>query len=187
MIAVFIAGNGKLKTIYKPYLYSQTIAKRSMELKTSMGLMKILAEKHMEKQSVKKVVGSCGPEKYEDCEKPLAAMSHEEAVKIVFKWIGCNSISGQPYNVRMRIEESATTYGLKVVNRNRSVYVTRLWEVSKADEMALHCWLPDLNYRTLTIDEINRSVLRAKAIGETVKAVQHALTVWKKPEQESDC
>jgi len=50
--------------------------------------------------------------------------------------------------------------------------VTRLWEVSKADEMALHCWLPDVNYRTLTTDEINRSALRAAAIGETVKAVQ---------------
>jgi len=87
----------------------------------------------------------------------------------------------------MRIEEFATTYGLKVVNRDRSVYITRLWEASKADEMALHCWLPDINYRTLTIDEINRCVLRAAAIGETVKAVQHAMTIWKKPAQESDC
>jgi len=82
----------------------------------------------------------------------------------------------------MRIEELATTYGLKVVNRNRSVHVTRLWEVSKADEKALHCWLPDVNYRTLTTDEINRSALRAKPIGETVKAMQHAMTIWKKPE-----
>jgi len=87
----------------------------------------------------------------------------------------------------MRIEEFASTYGLKVVKRNRSVYVTRLWEVPRIDEMALHCWLPDITYKTLTIDEINRSVLRAKAIGETVKAVQYAMTVWKKPEQESDC
>jgi len=87
----------------------------------------------------------------------------------------------------MRIAEFATTYSSKVVNPNRSVYVTRLWEVPKADEMALHCWLPDINYRTLTLDEINRSVLRAQAIGETVKAVQHAMTIWKRPEQESDC
>ena len=74
-----------------------------------------------------------------------------------------------------------------MVNRNRSVYVTRLWEVPKADEMALHCWLPDVNYRTLTIDEINRSVLRVAAIGETVKAVPHAMTIWKQPVRESDC
>ena len=114
-------------------------------------------------------------------------MSHEEAVQLVFKWIGCNSVNGQSYDLRMRIAEFATIYGLKVVNRNRSVYVTRLWEVSKADEMALHCWLPDINYRTLTIDEINRSVLRDQATGETVKAVQHAMTTWKRPEQESDC
>jgi len=78
-------------------------------------------------------------------------------------------------------------YGLKVVNRNRSVYVTCLWEVVKADETALHCWLPDINFRTLTIGEINRSVLRAKAIGETVKAVQHAMTIWKRTVQKNDC
>jgi len=87
----------------------------------------------------------------------------------------------------MRIKELATTYGLKVVNRNRSVYVTRFWEVSKADEMALHFWLPGINYRTLSIGEINRIVLRAQAIGGTVKAVQHAMTTLKRPEQESDC
>jgi len=36
-------------------------------------------------------------------------MGNEEAVQIVFKWIGCNSINGQSYDVRMRIEEFATT------------------------------------------------------------------------------
>ena len=82
----------------------------------------------------------------------------------------------------MRIEELATTYGLKVISRNRFVYVTHLWEVSKADEKTLHCWLPDVNYRTLTTDEMNRSALHTKAIGETVKTMQHAMTIWKKPE-----
>ena len=53
-----------------------------MELKTSMELIKILVEKHMEKQNAKKVVKSCGPEKYEDYEKPLAAMSHEDAMQM---------------------------------------------------------------------------------------------------------
>jgi len=59
-------------------------------------------------------------------DKPLTDLSNEEAVQIMFKWIGCNSTNGQSFDVRMRIEEFATTYGLKVVNRNRSVYVTRL-------------------------------------------------------------
>jgi len=58
-----------------------------MELKTSMELIKILAEKYMEKQSVKKVVKSCGPEKYEDYEKPLAAMSHEDAMQMYMDWL----------------------------------------------------------------------------------------------------
>ena len=75
----------------------------------------------------------------------------------------------------MRIEDFATTYGLKLVNRHRAVYVTRLWEESKVDEMGLHCWLPGVTYKTLTEDEINRSVLRAVAIGKTVKAEQHAM------------
>jgi len=60
----------------------------------------------------------------------LAAMSNEEAVQIVFKWSGCNSINGQSYDLKTR--------GLKVVNRNGSVYVERLWEVAKAEEMALY-------------------------------------------------
>lgn len=62
------------------------------------------------------------------------------------------------------------------------MYVTQLWEVPQADEAALHCWHPGINCRTLTADEINRNVLRAKVVGETVKTVQHAMTIWKKPE-----
>jgi len=43
-------------------------------------------------------------------------MSNEEALQILFKWIGCNSSSGETYDIRMRIAGLATTYGLKVVN-----------------------------------------------------------------------
>ena len=78
MIAVFIAGIGKMKKIYKSYLYLQTIANWSMELRTSMELIKILAEKHLEKQSVKKTLKLCGLENHEDYNKPLSAMSHED-------------------------------------------------------------------------------------------------------------
>jgi len=87
----------------------------------------------------------------------------------------------------MRVKETASTYGLKLANRQRAVFVKRLWEVSKADEVALHCWLPGVTYRTLTEDEINRSVRRADAIGETVKAVQHAMSIWRQSATESDC
>jgi len=146
-----------------------------------------LAARHRDKQSIKKLLQQCGPESFAEHDKQLAAMSNEEVVQIVFKWIGCNNTPGQSYDVRMRIAVFITTYGLKLVNRNRSVYVTRLSEVAKPDEMALHCWLPDVTYKTLSVDEINRSVLRATAISETVKAVQNAITIWKKPEQESAC
>jgi len=50
-------------------------------------------------------------------------------------------------------------------------------EVPQADEAAVHSWYPGINYRTVTADEINRRVLRAKAVGETAKAVQHAMTI----------
>ena len=129
----------------------------------------------------------CGPEAFATYDKPLTDLSNEDVVQILFKWIGCNSIHGQSFEIRMRIEEFATTYGLKLVNRQRAVYVKRLWEVSKADEVALHCWLPGVTYKTLTEDEINRSVLRASAIGDTVKAVQHAMSIWRQPATESDC
>jgi len=49
-----------------------------MELRTSMELIKILAEKHLEKQSVKKTLKLCGLENHEDYNKPLSAMSHED-------------------------------------------------------------------------------------------------------------
>jgi len=65
-----------------------------MEQKTSPELIIILAAKHRDKQSIKKLLQYCGPEKYEAYDKPLAAMSNEEAVQIVFKWIGCNNING---------------------------------------------------------------------------------------------
>jgi len=75
-----------------------------------------------------------GPEKFATYDEPLAGLSHEEVVQLVFKWIGYNSKHGQSFDIRMRIEEFATTYGLKLVKRNRAVYITRLWEVSNADE-----------------------------------------------------
>jgi len=67
-----------------------------MELKTSLELILILAAKYRDKQSIKKLLQYCGPENYAVYDKPLAAMSNEEAVQIVFKWIGYNSINGQP-------------------------------------------------------------------------------------------
>jgi len=72
-----------------------------MEPNTSMELMNILAAKYQDKQCVKKIMKYCGPEKYEVYDKPLAAMSHEEDVQIVLKWIGCNSINGQLYDLRI--------------------------------------------------------------------------------------
>jgi len=143
-------------------------------------LITILTAKHQDKQSVKRILQYCGPEKYEAYDKPLAAMSNEKAVQMVFKWIGCNSTPGQSYDLRMRVIEREATYGIKMVNRSRPVYVMRLWEVSKVNEKALHYWLPDVNYRNLTTDEINRSALRDKAIGEAVRAMQYAMMIWKK-------
>jgi len=80
-----------------------------MEPKTSLELILTLAARHRDKQSIKKLLQYCGPEKFEAHDKPLAAMSNAEAVQIVFKWIGCNSINGQSFDVRMGIEEFATT------------------------------------------------------------------------------
>jgi len=89
-----------------------------MEPKTSLELILILSARHRDKQSIKKLLQYCGPEKFETYDKSLAAMSNEEVVQIVFKWIGCNSINGQSYDIRMRIAEFATTHSLRVVNRN---------------------------------------------------------------------
>jgi len=153
-----------------------------MELKTSMELITILAEKHLDKQSVKKTLKLCGLEKHEDYNKPLTAMCHEDVIQAIFKWIGCNITIGQAYEVRMRVKELQMTYGLRLANRTGSIYVTRMWDVPKDNENELHCWLPDVSYQTLSADEINKSSQRAEAIGQATKAVRYAMAIWQKPE-----
>ena len=120
-------------------------------------------------------------------DKPLTGLSTEETAQTLVKWAGRNNVHAWLSEAQMRVKETASTYGLKLANRQRAVFVKRLWEVSKADEVALHCWLTGVTYRTLTEDEINRSVRRADAIGETVKAVQHAMSIWRQSATESDC
>jgi len=90
-----------------------------------MELTNIPAVKYQDKQSVKKILKYCGPEKYEVYDEPLADLSHEEVVQLVLKWIGYNSKHGQSLDIRMRIEEFATTCSLKFTNRNRAVHITR--------------------------------------------------------------
>jgi len=142
----------KQEWFLKTYFYLQTKIKITMELIT------MLAEKHLEKQSVSKILQMCGFEKLEAYTKPFMEMQNEDAIQAVLKWIACNSANGQSYEIRMRVAKMETTYGLKPANRSGSIYVTRMWEVAKAKENELHCWLPDVSYRTLSVDEIQRSI-----------------------------
>ena len=147
-----------------------------------MELITMLAEKHLEKQSVKKILKFCGFEDRKVYTKPLMDMRNEDALQAVLKWIGCNSVTGQTFEIRMRVAQMETTYGLRLSNRAGSIHVTHMCEVTKANENELHCWLPDISYWTLTVDEIQRSMQRAEAIGKVKIALQYAMAIWQKPE-----
>jgi len=157
-------------------LYLQTENEKSMELITT------LAEKHWERQSVKKMLKMCGFADIKEYAKPLMEMQNEDAMQAVLKWIACNSVNGQTYEIRIRVAKVETTYELKLANRSGSIYVTRIREIEKIKERALHCWLPDISYRTLSVDEIHRSIKRADAICKINEAVQYAMAIWQKPE-----
>jgi len=70
-----------------------------------------------------------------------------------------------------------------MVERNRCIYVTSMWELPKDKENELHCWLPDVSYQTLSADEINRSAQRAEALGKVIRAVRYVMAIWPKTEQ----
>jgi len=95
-----------------------------MELKTNLDLIKMLAEKNVTKQSVKKILQQCGPGKYEDYDKPSANMNHAEAMQMAFKWIGCQSTDRDICELRLRVDELAMTYGVRLANLKRSLRVT---------------------------------------------------------------
>lgn len=147
-----------------------------------MNLIMMLAEKHLERQSVKKVLKLCGFDNLDEYMKPLMDMQNEVAKQAVLKWIACNSVSGQAYELRVQVSATGMTYELKLANRSGSIYVTRIREAAKLNEKALHCWLPDTSYQTLNTDEIHRSIKRADAVNKINEDVQYAMAIWKKPE-----
>ena len=92
-IAAFIAGNGKVKMIYKYHLYLQTLDWQNMEPKTSLELILILAARHQDKQSIKKLLQHCGPEKFETYDKSLAVMSNEKLYKLYLNGLAVTALT----------------------------------------------------------------------------------------------
>jgi len=143
----------------------------------------MLAEKHLSKQSVKKVLKACGLDHLDEYHKPLKKMSSEKGAQAVLKWITCNSIIAQKYLLRIKIADDDMPYEIQLVNRNRgSIYITHFKRATELKGKVLHCWLPDVSYHKLTADEINRSVQRADAINKLKEDLKYMVAIWRKSE-----
>jgi len=64
------------------------------------------------------------------------------------------------------------------------MFVSKIREATKLNGKALHCWLNDVSYQTLTNDELQRSVERADAVNKIRTDVLHAATIWYKRGEE---
>jgi len=66
--------------------------------------------------------------------------------------------------------------------RQGIMFVSRTRKIPEYIGKALHCWAKDVSYKTLTHDEVQRSVKRADAVNNLKEDVLQAALIWKQRE-----
>jgi len=63
--------------------------------------------------------------------------------------------------MRVSAPEEQTVYEVILQCKNRTIFIRRIDNVQRLRGKALHVWDNDVNYQTLTLEEIIKSVQRA--------------------------
>ena len=93
--------------------------------------------------------------------QPFAEMEPEKVTRLILNWLTLNAKGEYDVEIRIRVPEEQTVYKSKVCSRRGSMFIRQTREAPELIGKALHHWDNQVNYRTLTLEEITRSVQRA--------------------------
>jgi len=80
----------------------------------------------------------------------------------------------------LRVEEKRTVYVTHIAKRQGILFARRTRERPELFGRALHCWQNDVNYKTLTSEELQRSVTRADVVNQLTEDELQAALLWKR-------
>jgi len=93
--------------------------------------------------------------------QPFAEMGPETTTRLILNWLTLNAKDGYDVEIRIKVPEKQTVYKSKICMRQGTMFVRQTREAPELIGKALHHWDNQVNYRTLTYEEIIRSVQRA--------------------------
>jgi len=103
--------------------------------------------------------------------QPFAEMEPNTTTRLILNWLTPNAKDGQDVEIRIKVPEKQTVYKRKIYMRQGNMFVRQTREAPELIGKALHQWDNKVNYRTLTYEEIIRSVQRADFANRLQKEV----------------
>jgi len=86
--------------------------------------------------------------------QPFAEMEPEKATRLILNWLTINAEDGYEVEIRIRVPEEQKVCKNKICMRHGAMYVRQTREAPQLIGKALHHWNDQVNYRTLTLEEI---------------------------------
>jgi len=96
--------------------------------------------------------------------QPFAKMGPETATRLMLIWLTLNAKDGYDVEIRIRVPEKQTMYKSKMCMRQGAIFVRQTQEAPELIDKLWHQRDNKVNYNTLTLEEIIRSVQRADLI-----------------------
>jgi len=126
-----------------------------------MELISILKESRRLKSDGRKILRKYGINDDAEFTQPFAEMDPGKATRIILNWLTLNAKGGYEIELRIMVPEEQTIYRSKICMRGGTIFVQQIRKATELVGKALHQWVDRVNYQTLTLEEIIRSVQRA--------------------------
>jgi len=103
---------------------------------------------------MRKVLRKYGISDDAEITQPFAEMKPEIATRLILNWLTLNAKDGYDVEIRIKVPEEQTVYKSKICMRQRTIFIRQTRKTPELISKALHQWDNQVNYRTLTLEEI---------------------------------
>jgi len=86
--------------------------------------------------------------------QPFTDMDPGKTTRLVLNWLTLNAKDGYDIEIRIMVPEEQMLYNSKICMRSGAMFVRQTQKAPELIGKALHQWDNQVNYRTLTLDEI---------------------------------
>jgi len=126
-----------------------------------MELINTLRESQRLRSGGRRVLQKYGISNDAEISQPFADMDPGKTTRLIRNWLTLNAKNGYDIELRIMVPEEEMVYKSRIRMRGGTMFVQQTREAPELVGKALHQWNDHVNYRTLTLEEIIRSVQRA--------------------------